>query len=157
MFDSASVVSAAVAGGDRPESFYPYVQNEGTSFKHLTDLEVKDALANTSVKDFLSNRGSIDYETLLEVDPEVLLIRGQEAKTVDEFRDTLVSFLRDHSVASELTAVSNGDVYRAGPLYQGPITNLVVTERLARTLYGVEEELFDRQRVADIVTGSFEE
>jgi len=164
--DLASVVSraserpsAAVvwAGGDRPESFYPYVQNEGTSFKHLTDLEVKDALANTSVKDFLSNRGSIDYETLLEVDPEVLLIRGQEAKTAAEFRETVVGFMESHEVASELTAVSNGDVYRAGPLYQGPITNLVVTERLARTLYGVEEELFDRQRVADIVTGSFEE
>ncbi|MFD1601065.1 ABC transporter substrate-binding protein [Halobellus rarus] len=150
--------SAAVvwAGGDQPESFYPYVQNEGTSFKHLEDLEVGDSLANTSVKDFLSNRGAIDYETLLDVDPEVLLVRGQEAKTAEEFRDTVVSFMESHDVASELTAVANGDVYRAGPLYQGPITNLVVTERLARTLYGVEEELFDRQRVSDIVAGSFE-
>jgi iron complex transport system substrate-binding protein len=83
----------------------------------------------------------------------VLLIRGQEAKTAEEFQNTVVSFMESHDVASQLTAVQNGDVYRAGPLYQGPITNLVVTERLARTLYGVEEELFDRERVADIVAG----
>ncbi|WP_144906174.1 ABC transporter substrate-binding protein [Halobellus captivus] len=147
--------SAAVVwgGGDEPESFYPYVQSEGTSFKHLNDLEVGDALAETDVKDFHSSRGAIDYETLLDVDPEVLLVRGQEAKTAEEFRDTVLAFMESHDVASELTAVGNGDVYRAGPLYQGPITNLVVTERLARTLYDVDEELFDGERVAEIVNG----
>ncbi|MDQ2055687.1 ABC transporter substrate-binding protein [Halobellus sp. H-GB7] len=149
--------SAAVVwgGGDQPEKFYPYVIDEGTSFKHLNDLKVKDALANTEVKDFHSSRGSIDFETLLEVDPEVLLVRGQEAKTATEFQDTVVAFMENHNIASELTAVSNGDVYRAGPLYQGPITNLLVTERLAGTLYDVDEELFDKQRVADVVHGDF--
>ncbi|WP_256290306.1 ABC transporter substrate-binding protein [Halobellus inordinatus] len=149
--------SAAVVwgGGDQPEKFYPYVIDEGTSFKHLNDLKVKDALANTEVKDFHSSRGSIDFETLLEVDPEVLLVRGQEAKTATEFQDTVVAFMQNHNIASELTAVSNGDIYRAGPLYQGPITNLLVTERLAGTLYDVDEELFDKQRVADVVHGDF--
>ncbi|SDM91469.1 iron complex transport system substrate-binding protein [Halogranum gelatinilyticum] len=160
--DLASVVpaegerpSAAVVwgGGDSPEQYYPYVIDEGTSFKHLNDLQVGDALAATDVKNFFESRGAIDFETLLEVDPEVLLVRGQEMKTESEFQDTVVSFMENHSVASDLTAVENGDVYRAGPLYQGPITNLVITERLARTLYGVEEELFDRERVADIVAG----
>jgi iron complex transport system substrate-binding protein len=147
--------SAAVVwgGGDEPETFYPYVVDEGTSFKHLRDLKVNDALATTGVKDFHSDRGAIDFETLLEVDPEVLLLRGQEAKTGTEFRDTVVAFMESHEVASALTAVKNGDVYRAGPLYQGPITNLIVTERLAETLYGVEDELFDRRRVADVVDG----
>lgn len=147
--------SAAVVwgGGDQPEQFYPYVIDEGTSFKHLRDLQVKDALAATDVKDFYSNRGAIDFETLLEVDPEVLLVRGQEAKSAEEFQNTVVSFMENHDVASELTAVENGDVYRAGPLYQGPITNLVVTARLAGTLYDADAELFDRQRVADIVAG----
>ena len=51
------------------------------------------------------------------------------------------------------TAVENGDVYRAGSLYRGPITNLVLTERTARQLYGVEGELFDRDRVAAVVAG----
>ncbi|MFA1609864.1 ABC transporter substrate-binding protein [Halobellus rubicundus] len=148
-------VAVVWGGGDEPETFYPYVVDEGTSFKHLNDLKVKDALATSDVKDFYSSRGAIDYETLLEVDPEVLLVRGQEAKTGEEFQNTVVQYMEGHDVASELTAVANGDVYRAGPLYQGPITNLVVTERLARTLYDVDEALFDRQRVADVVNGEF--
>jgi iron complex transport system substrate-binding protein len=141
--------------GDQPEKFYPYVQSEGTSFKHIRDLGVEDALAKTDVKDFHNSRGAIDYETLLEVDPQVLLVRGQEGKTAQEFRDTVVAFMQNHDVASQLTAVQNDDVYRAGPLYQGPITNLVVTERLASVLYDTDETLFDRQRVANIVAGEF--
>jgi len=140
-------------GGDEPETFYPYIIDEGTSFNHLTDLKLRNALANTDVKDFYSSRGAIDFETILDVDPEVLLIRGQGAKTGAEFRDTVVAFLQEHAVASELTAVQNGDVYRARPLYQGPITNLIVTERLARTLYDVDGELFERDRVGAIVSG----
>ena len=146
-------VAVVWGGGEQPEEFYPYVIDEGTSFKHLNDLKVGDALATTDVKNFYESRGAIDFETLLEVDPEVLLLRGQETTSETEFRDTVVAFMEDHAVASELTAVENGDVYRAGPLYQGPITNLVVTERLARTLYGVDGELFDRRRVAEIVNG----
>ncbi|WP_153952455.1 ABC transporter substrate-binding protein [Halosegnis longus] len=147
--------SAAVVwgSGDQPDTFYPYVQSEGTSFKHLRDLNVQDALAASDVKDFHSSRGAIDYETLLDVDPEMLLVRGQEAKSAAQFEDTVVSFMQDHEVASDLTAVQNGDVYRAGPLYQGPITNFVVTERTASELYGVSESLYDRERVADIVAG----
>jgi iron complex transport system substrate-binding protein len=45
------------------------------------------------------------------------------------------------------------DVYRAGGLYLGPITNMVLTERLAGALYDHDGELFDRQRVADIANG----
>ncbi|WP_372492976.1 ATP-binding cassette domain-containing protein [Halorientalis salina] len=113
----------------------------------------RDALATTDVKDFHENRGRIDYETLLDVDPDVLLLRGNEAKTAAEFEDTVVSFMQNHDSASQLTAVENGDVYRGGSLYQGPITNLVLTERATRQLSGVDRELFDRQQVADIVDG----
>ncbi|WP_135830369.1 ABC transporter substrate-binding protein [Halorussus halobius] len=141
------------AGGDEPETFLPYLVSEGTSFKQWRDLGVRDALAETDVQDFHSGRGEIDYETLLKVDPDVLAIRGQEAKTAEEFENTVVQFMEDHDVARSLTAVENGDVYRGGPLYQGPITNLVITERTARQLYDVEAELFDRDRVADIANG----
>jgi iron complex transport system substrate-binding protein len=139
--------------GDQPEQYYPYVIGEGTGFKHLRDLGVRDALAETSIEDFHGSRAAIDLETLLEVDPEVLMLRGYEAETATEFRDTVVSFLESHDTASALTAVQNGDVYRAGGLYQGPITNMVLTERTAEQLYGVEDELFDRERVADVVAG----
>lgn len=148
-------VAVVWGGGDEPAEFYPYVIDQGTGFKHLNDLKVTDALASSDVKDFHSARGAIDFETLLDVDPAALLLRGQEAKTGAEFQNTVVSYLEDHDVASDLTAVENDDVYQAGPLYQGPITNLVVTERLARELYGHDEELFDNQRVADVVDGDF--
>ncbi|NHN41100.1 ABC transporter substrate-binding protein [Halorubellus sp. JP-L1] len=148
--------SAAVLWGvgDQPEEYYPYIIGDGTGFKHLRDLGVHDALADTDIKDFHGSRGSIDVETLLEVDPEVLLLRGYEAKTESEFQDTVVSYLEGHSTASDLTAVQNGDVYRAGGLYQGPITNMVLTERTAAQLYGHDGELFDRERVADVVDGN---
>ena len=151
--DERPSVAVVWAGEDEPETFLPYVISEGTSFKQWRDLKVRDALAETDVKDLHSDRGEIDYETLVEVDPDVLLLRGQETKTTDEFANTVRSYIEDHNVASSMTAVQNGDVYRGGPLYQGPITNLVLTERAARQVYGVEEELFDRSEVADIVAG----
>ncbi|WP_135853997.1 ABC transporter substrate-binding protein [Halorussus salinus] len=149
--------SAAVLWGvgEKPEKFYPYIIGEGTGFKHLRDLGVGDALADSDVKDFHGSRAAIDLETLLEVDPEVLMLRGYEAKSEQEFRNTVVEFLKNDDTASALTAVQNGDVYRAGSLYQGPITNLVLTERTAAQLYDASDELFDRQRVADIVNGEF--
>ncbi|MDS0293904.1 ABC transporter substrate-binding protein [Halogeometricum luteum] len=140
---------------DNPETFSPYLIGEGTSFKQWRDLQVRDALAETDVKDFHESRGEIDYETLLEVDPDVLLLRGNESKTAEEFQNTVVEYMKNQSVASQLSAVQSGDVYRGGPLYQGPITNLVVTERAAKDLYGAEGQLFDRQRVSDIVNGDF--
>jgi iron complex transport system substrate-binding protein len=141
------------ASGNQPDSFLPYLINKGTSFKQWRDLKVRDALAETSVKDFHSSRGSIDFETLLEIDPEVLLLRGHEGQTAKQFQNTVVKFLKNHEVASSLTAVKNGDVYRGGPLYQGPIANLVLTERAAKQVYGVSKQLFDRRRVGNIVQG----
>lgn len=140
---------------DEPETFSPYLVGEGTSFKQWRDLKVRDALAETDVKDFHATRGEIDYETLLEVDPDVLLLRGNEDKTAEEFQNTVVQFMKNHDTASSLTAVQNGDVYRGGPLYQGPITNFVVTQRAAEQVYGVDEQLYDPRRVADIVAGEF--
>ena len=101
----------------------------------------------------MSSRGTLDYETLLESDPEVLFLFGYEDKTAAEFRETFLTHMENHDVASDLTAVQNGDVYQAGSFYQGPITNLVSTERAAEQLYGFDGELFDRQRVVDIING----
>jgi len=141
--------------GDQPEEFYPYIIGDGTGFKHLRQLEVRDALASTDIKDFHGSRAAIDLETLLDVDPEVLMLRGYESKSQSDFQDTVVEFLQNHQTASALTAVENDDVYRAGGLYQGPITYMVLTERTANQLYGADTELFDREQVADIVNGEF--
>jgi iron complex transport system substrate-binding protein len=152
-------------GTNEPETFSPYRLNDkGTSKKQWNDLGVSDALAGTGVENLSTeNRSELDYENLLEVDPDVLLIRGHEQKSASEFRDTVLGYMQEHSVGSELTAVQNRRVYRGGYLRQGPIHNLFLTERGAKQLYPDEfgevtsdEELFDRQRVADIVTGDFD-
>jgi len=152
-------------GTDEPESFSPYRLNDnGTSKKQWRDLGVTDALAGTDIENLsTTNRGEYDYETLLEVDPDVILVRGHERKSATEFRETVLQFMREHSVGSQLTAVQNGRVYRGGYLRQGPIHNLFLTERAAKQLYPdtfgdvtSDTELFDRQQLADIVTGDFE-
>ena len=149
-------------GTDEPETFSPYrLTDKGTSKKQWNDLGVADALAGTGIENLSTeNRGELDYENLLEVDPDVLLIRGHEEKSATEFRDTVLAYMEDHSVASELTAVQNGRVYRGGYLRQGPIHNFFLTERAAKQLYPEtfgdvtgDEQLFDRQRLADIVDG----
>ncbi|WP_254542927.1 ABC transporter substrate-binding protein [Halomarina pelagica] len=151
-------------GTDEPETFSPYRLNDkGTSKKQWRDLGVGDALAGTGVKGIsTTDRGELDYEALMEVDPEVILVRGHERKSAAEFRDTVLEFMRNHPVGRELTAVKNGRVYRGGYLYQGPIHNLFLTERAAQQLFPdvfgdvtSGEQLFDRGRVADIVKGDF--
>ncbi|MFC6724484.1 ABC transporter substrate-binding protein [Halobium palmae] len=145
------------ASGDQPEEFLPYLVDKGTSFKQWRDLRVNDALANTDVRNFHSSRAAVDYETLLEIDPEVLLLRGHESQTAREFQNTVVQYLKDHETASALTAVQNGDVYRGGPLYQGPITNLVLTQRAASQVYSDalgDTKLYDAEKVSSVVDGS---
>jgi iron complex transport system substrate-binding protein len=142
--------------GDEPETFSPYrLTDEGTSNKQFHDLGIEDALAGSGIEGLsTTDRGQIDYETMLDVDPDTLLVRGHEDKSAAEFEETVVTFMKDHPVASDLTAVQEGRVLRGGPLYQGPIVNLFITERTARELFPEEfsgEELFDRDRVAEIV------
>ncbi|WP_128904257.1 ABC transporter substrate-binding protein [Halorubrum amylolyticum] len=152
-------------GTDEPETFSPYrLVDKGTSKKQWLDLGAVDALAGTDIENLSStNRGELDYENLLSIDPDVILVRGHERKSPAEFRDTVLAYMEDHSVGGELTAVRNGRVYRGGYLHQGPIHNLFLTERAAQQLYPEEfgavtsdERLFDRQAVADIVNGEFE-
>jgi iron complex transport system substrate-binding protein len=145
------------ASGDEPEAFYPYrVSDRGTNKKHFHDLGIADALAGTGVEGLsTTDRGQIDYETMLEVDPDSILVRGHEDKSRREFEETVLAFMKSHGTASELTAVRNDMVFRGGPIYVGPLHHLFLTERYA-TLYYPEVysgELFDRGRLAGIVEG----
>ena len=154
-------VAIVMVTSNEPEEFYPYPINEGTSYEQWRDLGATSALKEVGIKDYYVSGGTIDHETLIEADPDALLMwdgSGRfERMSREEFQDTLVSFMQHHDVASQLTAVENGDVYRGAGIYQGPIINLAWTERGAWQLYPDEfdrdERLFDRQRVADIVAG----
>jgi ABC-type Fe3+-hydroxamate transport system substrate-binding protein len=116
-----------------------------------------------------------DFEGLLDIDPDVLVFNeavnalgGQNVYgNADAYEQTL-EVLRTDEVGSQLTAVQNDRLYPGGTGSQGPIINLFQTEMLAKQLYPDEfgpwrglgetpesEQLFDRQRVADIVNGEF--
>jgi iron complex transport system substrate-binding protein len=146
----------AFAGTEDPTTFSPYrLKDKGTNKKHLRDLGIRDALAGSGIEGLSSsNRGEIDLEVLLDVDPDLLLLRGHEEKSAAQFDSTVGSYLKNHPVASDLTAVENGDVYRGGPIYLGPVQHLFVLERLATAIYPDQFSgaLFDRDRVAQIIT-----
>ncbi|WP_276259786.1 ABC transporter substrate-binding protein [Haloglomus litoreum] len=145
------------AGSDEPEAFSPYrLTDKGTNKKPFRDLGIPDALAGTGIEGLsTTERGQIDYEAMLQVDPDALFVRGHEDKSRGEFEDTVVAFMEQHDTASELTAVQENRVLRGGPIYLGPIQHLFVTERLALELFPdtYSGELFDRDELAGIITG----
>ncbi|WP_050052279.1 ABC transporter substrate-binding protein [Halostagnicola sp. A56] len=150
-------VATLMVASEEPDKFYPFRIEQGTGWKQWRDLGVKDGLANTGIESFTASRASMDYEGLFRADPDYIMIYGYEPMTQTEFRETFLTYFRNHDVASQLTAVQNGNVYRAGGFYQGPIINLKLTERAAQQIYPEEfssdEQLFDRQRITDIVNG----
>ncbi|RLM83561.1 ABC transporter substrate-binding protein, partial [Haloarcula sp. Atlit-7R] len=104
-----------------------------------------------------------------EIDPDVLL----HSYGIDSYYDvaSIRETLENHPVGGELSAVRNDRVYPSGTPVQGPIMNLFQTEMTAKQLYPDRfgawpaydggaypvipegERLFDRERVAGIVTG----
>ncbi len=149
-------VAILYPAGIPPESFYPYLVGEGYQSKHWRDLRVGDALAQNGVTDAQVSGGTIDYEGLLEIDPDAIAIRLQGEITDSYVGRNVVEHMRQHDVASELSAVENDRVFYGGVTYQGPIIHLFQLERAARGLYPDafdDEQLFDRQRLADIVHG----
>jgi len=149
-------VAVLVPAGDPPEAFWPYRIGSGTQSKHWNDLNVGDALAKNDVTDAQAGGGKIDYEVLLEIDPDVIAIRLSGGITQEWVDENVTSQMSEHPIASELTAVQNDRVIYGGATYQGPIIHLFQLEGAAQGLYPDEfggEQLFDRGRVADIVNG----
>jgi len=114
-----------------------------------------------------------DHEQLLEVDPDVIL----HQYGVESYYDVAAvrEELADHPVAGELSAIENDRFYPSGNPVQGPIMNLFQIEMTAKQLFPErfgewpayelgdgypdipdDERLFDRDRVAGIVTGEAE-
>jgi iron complex transport system substrate-binding protein len=157
--DDAPSVAVVVPASIPPDSFYPYLIGGGTQSKHWRDLEVTDALAANDVPDAQVSGETIDYEALLDIDPDVLAVRIEGDISAEYFEENVRSHLESHDVASELSAVEHDRVFYAGQTYQGPIIHLFQLERAARGVYpdvfDSDTDLFDRQRVADIVTGAF--
>ena len=133
---------------------------------HTRPLGATDAFADVD-----GEFSQVDFEALLDADPDVLLTLWGMTSTVDF--QTLQANLEDHAVGRELSAVRTDRVYTQGTRFQGPIMNLFQLEMTAKQLYPEEfgewpgyadgepypdfpdhERLFDRQRVADVITGN---
>lgn len=164
-----------INGGSEPDkgNFYPlHTQDEGYEMKPYRDLDVKSAFSQE-----MENGGAIDYEQLLEIDPEIIIVHWGIGTTGDTnsfsasaFREQYITPMEESGVGRQLTAVQNGTIYPGAYGEQGPIVNLLQTEMKAQQLYPdefgafdperfpevpEEYQLFDRQRVVDIINGDF--
>ncbi|PCR92424.1 ABC transporter substrate-binding protein [Natrinema ejinorense] len=151
--------------------FYAYHLNTPGFWQAETrPLGARDALADVA---WSGDWGEISYETMLEADPDVILhLWGITSRyAIGDIRAQLAA----DAAGSELTAVRNDRVFASGMRYQGPLMNLFQLEMTAKQLYPEQfgewpgsqpgepypsiptaEQLFDRQRVATIVTDGVE-
>jgi iron complex transport system substrate-binding protein len=164
---------ALVNGGSDPANgtFYPLdTKGEGYEMKPYRDLDVDPAFSTEALAE-----GEADYERMLEVDPEIIVVHwgigttgGTGSFSAETFREQYVEPMENDDVGRELTAVREGNVYPGAYGEQGPIVNLLQTEMKAQQLYPeafgefdaeafpeVPEanRLFDRGRVRDIIVG----
>ncbi|SEL33556.1 ABC transporter substrate-binding protein [Haloferax larsenii] len=181
----AEVQSRLPPSDDRPEialvnsasdpgegTFYPMrTQAEGVEMKPYRDLDIGSAFSAEHIE-----AGTIDYELLLEVDPEIIVFHWGIGTTGDTnsfspeaFHKQYVAPLESDSAGSQLTAVQEGNVYPGAFGSQGPLVNLLQTELVAQQLYpeefgefdpekfpevSTDKQLFDRQRVRNIINGN---
>ncbi|WP_435064006.1 ABC transporter substrate-binding protein [Halobaculum sp. EA56] len=148
-------------------TFYPSKINApGFANAHVRPLGATDAFAGTDA----GFGTTYDYETLLEVDPDVILHQFGIASYYDvaSIRETIA----DDPVGGQLTAIETDRFYASGTPVQGPLMNLFQLEMTAKQLYPEQfgewpeyehgdpypeipegERLFDRERVAEVVAG----
>jgi iron complex transport system substrate-binding protein len=147
-------------------SFFTYpIGDAGNGKKQYRDLGIRDAFGS----EIDGGYAEWDYEQLLDVDPDVIVFTyGFSHVSTAEF-EARVERMREDPVGQQLSAVRADRLYRGGTAYQGPILNLLQTEAAAKQFYpeafgawnGLETlsnenaQLFDHQRVADIIDGDF--
>jgi len=151
------------------DSFYVHKLNQpGYFFAHTRPLDAADAFSDIEPDEYGGKL--VDYEAMLDADPDVILMNHGISSYYD-VAETKRS-IREHGVGSELTAVRNDRLYASGNPRQGPIMNLFQLEMTAKQLYPAQfgewpgyvdgepypeipedERLFDRQRIADVVNG----
>ncbi|OYR38517.1 ABC transporter substrate-binding protein [Halorubrum sp. Ib24] len=147
------------------ESIYAYtLSNPGFLTSHTRPLGPRDAFEGS-----VECGTVVDFETMLEADPDVILyLGGMEPGTDMAGRRTA---FEEVAVGSEIAAVRNDRIHPQGARYQGPILNLFQLEMTAKQLYPdafgawpryeegpypaipENERLFDRKRVADAIKG----
>ena len=157
--------SAIMVAAADIEQIYAYtLSNPGFLTAHTRPLGPRDAFEGS-----VESGTIVDFETILEADPDVVLYLGGFEPGTD-MAGRRAAFEGD-PVGSEVAAVRNDRIHPQGARYQGPILNLFQLEMTAKQLYPDafgewpryeegpypeiprEERLFDRQRVADAING----
>ena len=147
------------------EQIYAYtLSNPGFLTSHTRPLGPRDAFEGS-----VESGTVVDFETILEADPDVILYLGGFEPGTD-MAGRRAAFEED-PVGSDVTAVKNDRIHPQGARYQGPILNLFQLEMTAKQLYPDAfgewpryeegpypeipdgERLFDRRRVADAING----
>lgn len=159
--------SAALVFPGQDGTLWAYHLNApGFLCAHTRPLGATDAFGDD---EWSGTTKQVDYETMLDRDPDVLLVLFTMASSY-RIADVRAE-LEDDPVASKISAVQNDRVYAQGVRYQGPIVSLFQTEMTAKQLYPdafgtwpryvdgedypeipADERLFDRGHVADAVT-----
>jgi iron complex transport system substrate-binding protein len=124
----------------------------GYGRKQYRDLGVRDVLDSVETD---SPFYQTDFEELLELDPDVIVVHWTVQLSESEFTAEFVDPFEADPVGSELTAVQNDRVFKGGTAEQGPIINLFQTELAAEQLYPDiidGRELFSRDELATAVT-----
>ncbi|WP_231186827.1 ABC transporter substrate-binding protein [Haladaptatus sp. DYF46] len=170
----SNIESNLPSKGDRPtvanvilaeKAVYVYNMNGPGFYRaHTRPLGAVDAFEQIAVD------SSVGYEKLIDADPDVLLLTdGMAGGTdMDEKRQQL-----NDGATQAISAVENDRIYPLGTRLQGPLVNLFQLEMTAKQLYPErfgewptytggaypeipeEEQLFDRQRLTNIVNGEF--
>ncbi|WP_262180856.1 ABC transporter substrate-binding protein [Haloarcula laminariae] len=164
--DESDRPSAVMIASHQMDEIYAYaLSNPGFLTSHTRPLGARDAFEGS-----VESGSVIDSEALVDADPDVILFLGGFEPETDltERRE----LFREDPVASEITAVQEERIYPQGARYQGPILNLFQLEMTAKQLYPdlfgewphyesgpypeipEDEQLFDRQRVADAINGN---
>ena len=162
--ESERPTAVMLASADLDEIYAYTLDNPGFLTAHTRPLGPNDAFDGE-----IETNTVVDFETLLEADPDVIFFLGgfEPGTSLPERKEAF----RSDPVASEITAVQNGRMYPQGARYQGPILHLFQLEMTAKQLYPDQfgewptyeegpypeipaaEQLFDRERVAEIVRG----
>ncbi|MFC6723368.1 ABC transporter substrate-binding protein [Halobium palmae] len=160
--DERPTVAMIILNQSEDSVYINPLNDPGFMAAHTRPLGATDAFADVQ-------SASVDYEGLVEADPDIILCLAgmSEYRHVTKTRER---FRNDPSVQT-VTAVENDRIYTQGGRYQGPLMNLFQTEMAAKQLYPEQfgawpiytegpypeipedEQLFDRQRVADIIDG----
>jgi ABC-type Fe3+-hydroxamate transport system substrate-binding protein len=162
--DSERPSAVMLASADLNEIYAYTLSNPGFLTSHTRPFGARDAFDGA-----VESNSVVDFETLLEADPDVILFLGGFEPNTDLSKRR--EAFKSDPIASEITAVQDEKMYPQGARYQGPILNLFQLEMTAKQLYPdvfgewpayesgpypeipEDEQLFDRQRVANAING----